>query len=148
MRRLLLTILMYSLWTFEGAICQDWLLDISSYQSSIELAEDGSRLILSNGLIERRIRLSPFTATTEYQHLGQASNTLLRSVRPEALVVLNGVQYAVGGCKPLPNGAFFEASWLEDAQPLDNAFRYDHISFPKTIPCFLKDTGKHLQIRY
>ena len=67
----------------------DWLIEPSPYRARIETAPDGASATLTNGLIARRIRLSPNAATTAFDDLVSGAS-LIRAVKPEAYVTLDG----------------------------------------------------------
>ncbi|MCK4872997.1 MAG: hypothetical protein KAS72_09750 [Phycisphaerales bacterium] len=66
---------------------------------------------MSNGLIRRTFRLAPNAATIGLDHLttGQA---LLRGVKPEAIIEIDGERYEVGGLKGQPNYAYLDPTWV------------------------------------
>ncbi|HTJ14536.1 MAG TPA: hypothetical protein VL547_21000 [Dinghuibacter sp.] len=72
----------------------DWLVGDLPHPAAIR--QDGAEVILDNGLVQRRIRLTPNAATVGY--LNETSGEqLLRAVTPEARVTLDGKTYAIGG---------------------------------------------------
>lgn len=86
----------------------DWLLLDESPQAGIYRDERARDLILDNGLIRRTIRLSPYAATIALDdHRTGAS--LLRSVRPEALVTIDGQPLRIGGAAGQENHAYLTA---------------------------------------
>ncbi|WP_020607236.1 hypothetical protein [Spirosoma spitsbergense] len=110
---------------FEG----DWLLKPVSQKAGIYQTNGGKDLILSNGLVSRRFRVSPNLATVDYQNLA-TSEQFVRSVRPEALLTLNGKVYPVGGLYGQPEHAYLREEWLDrfTAHPTDFQFRTFTIS--------------------
>jgi len=101
----------------------DWLLDSSPYQAQVLTNTDGRELKLSNGLLARTFRLSPNASTVGLDNLitGEA---LLRGVKPEASVEIDGVRYEIGGLKGQPNYAFLRAEWIEQLRADPAAFRF------------------------
>lgn len=99
----------------------DWLLDNSSYKSHIQ--ESGDEIILSNGLIERVIKISPNAATIKLDNL-YSGQSFLRGVKPEAEVTINGVNYEVGGLKGQPNYAFLKEEWIDQLSNSPSAMQY------------------------
>ena len=57
---------------------------------------NGSSLILSNGLISREFTLIPDFGTVDFRSESQ-KRSILRAISPEAYVTLDGIQYAIGG---------------------------------------------------
>ena len=62
---------------------------------------DGREVVLDNGLVRRVIRLAPNAATVAFENL-MTGESIIRAVRPEASVVLDGVRYEVGGLRGQP----------------------------------------------
>ncbi|QDT73121.1 alpha-galactosidase [Lacipirellula limnantheis] len=86
----------------------DWLLSDKPLAAGIYRDEQSRDLILDNGLIRRTIRLSPYAATIALDdHRTGAS--LLRSVRPEALVTVDGQPWRIGGAAGQENHAYLMA---------------------------------------
>lgn len=86
----------------------DWLLSDEPPGAGIYRDEQSRDLILDNGLIRRTIRLSPYAATIALDdHRTGAS--LLRSVRPEALVTVDGQPWRIGGAVGQANHAYLTA---------------------------------------
>lgn len=94
------------------AAAADWLLDNSPYKARIEVSDDGREAILSNGLIRRVLRLKPNAATVAFDDL-RTGQSLLRGVKPEAVVELDGQTFAVGGLVGQPNLAFLRPDWVD-----------------------------------
>ncbi len=74
----------------------DWLLDASPYRARIEVAADASSVTLTNGLLARRLRLQPNAATVAFEDLVTGAS-LVRAVKPEAEVTIDGKHFAIGG---------------------------------------------------
>ena len=68
----------------------DWLLCENQFKAGLYKSADGKEIILSNGLVRRHIRLTPNAATVALD-CTITTQSLLRSVRPEAVVQLNGL---------------------------------------------------------
>ncbi|MDX9754760.1 MAG: hypothetical protein RBU29_12420 [bacterium] len=93
----------------------DWLIDPSPYQASLYRNEVGNELIMTNGLIRRVWRLTPNVACVAFDDLTQGKS-LLRAVRPEAALSIDGHPLDVGGLMGQPNHAFFFHDWLDTMQ--------------------------------
>ncbi len=100
---------------------KDWLLDNSGYTASV--IQKGDVVIIDNGLINRTIRITPNAATIEFKNL-TTSESLLRSIKPEAEVSINGKTYAVGGLIGLKEHGYFLEEWINDLTSDGNAFQY------------------------
>lgn len=95
-----------------GVVTADWLLDNTPYKARIEVSADGREAVLSNGLIRRVLRLKPNAATVAFDDL-RTGQSLLRGVKPEAMVELDGQSIAVGGLVGQPNLAFLRPDWVD-----------------------------------
>ncbi len=110
-------------WVFAAAAAQpDWLIDRSPFRARVNISADGRELELNNGLIRRVIRLEPNAATVALDSL-VTGESLLRGVKPEALVELDGKRFEVGGLKGQPNYAFLRPKWIADLRADPAAFR-------------------------
>lgn len=92
-----------------GAVAQDWLVDPIPYRTKSTLVGDGKQIIISNGLIERRFLLSPNAATVGFRNLTNGE-TILRGIKPEATVTLDGIEHSIGGLVGQENYAFLDPS--------------------------------------
>ncbi len=101
----------------------DWLIDASSYRAQVVTNADGREIKLSNGLLARTFRLAPNAATVGLDNLitGEA---LLRGVKPEAILEIDGVRYEIGGLKGQPNYAFLRPEWIEQLRADPAAFHF------------------------
>ena len=89
----------------------DWLIDPTSFEAGVFRSADGSELVLSNGMVRRAFRLEPNFACVG---LDRGRTALLRAVRPEARVQIDGQWHDVGGLVGQPNHAYLDPAWLED----------------------------------
>lgn len=98
----------------------DWLTEHPGQIAKVNRAGEKD-LIISNGLISRTIRLTPNAATVSLKNL-VTSEEYIRSVKPEALVVIDGVSYPVGGLKGQKEHGYFLPGWLDNMYSESNAF--------------------------
>jgi hypothetical protein len=99
----------------------DWLLDPAPFRAQVTTNTAASELVLANGLLARTFRLRPNAATIG---LDLKSQALLRGVKPEAVIKINGTSYEIGGLKGQPNYAFLRPEWVDNMIVASNAFRY------------------------
>ena len=78
---------------------------------------------MNNGLLRRVIRLQPNAATVALDNL-VSGESLLRGVKPEALVEIDGKRFEIGGLKGQPNYAFLRPEWIEGLLADPAAFRF------------------------
>ena len=138
----------------------DWLLENIDAKPQLYRTEKGL-LVFSNGLISRTFTLGPNVATVGLSNLS-IDKEFLRSVRPEAEVVIDGLTFNVGGLTGQPVYNFLKESWLKEmkADPTsfkfvdyklsENKKRFDwkkrHEWMPKDMPWPVP--GKELTFRY
>ena len=102
----------------------DWLVDASdAYRSSIRDGEGGRGITLSNGLVRRSFRLRPGAATVALDNL-RTGASLLRAVGPEARLVVDGAEIAVGGLVGQTDRAYLRPEWLDAMTPTPDALAF------------------------
>ncbi len=99
----------------------DWLLCENQFKAGLYKSADGKEIILSNGLVRRHIRLTPNAATVALD-CTITTQSLLRSVRSEAVVQLNGKVYAVGGLVGQPVHNYLKREWVDGLKADPEAF--------------------------
>jgi hypothetical protein len=101
----------------------DWLIDDSSFKAGVFCGRQPDQIVLANGLIARTFRLTPNAATVGLDNLvnGEA---ILRGVKPEAVVEIDGTPYNIGGLKGQPNHAFLRPEWVDQLRADPAAFRF------------------------
>ncbi|MFK7769298.1 MAG: hypothetical protein AB8B55_18900, partial [Mariniblastus sp.] len=115
----------------------DWLIDNSGFKSKFESetpsqnAESQKFFRLTNGLVTRRFLFDSATGATVGLKNESNDTTVLRAVRPEAVVTINGTEYLVGGLTGQPNHAYLLDEWLDEMRPAENSLQL--ISY-KTSP--------------
>ena len=86
----------------------DWLIDARPFPAHVYRGTAANELVLANGLIARTFRLAPNAATVGLDHLVTGA-AMLRGVKPEAVVEIDGQRFEVGGLTGQPNYAFLRA---------------------------------------
>lgn len=100
----------------------DWLIDSSEYRASVH-KNGSSELVLTNGLISRTFRVRPNAATVAIRnHATDAS--VLRGVKPEARIMLDGHEFSIGGLIGQPNYAYLLPEWKESLTGDKTAFQF------------------------
>jgi len=101
----------------------DWLVaDQQWIARAIERPEQ-RELVLDNGLLRRTFRTTPNFATIDFTNL-MTGATILRGVKPEAVIGLNGSRFEVGGLKGQPDYAYLDPAWLAEMSTDPNAFQF------------------------
>ena len=99
----------------------DWLVQPFRQPASVEKTDN--QLTLDNGLIQRTFVTSPNFATVDYTNQITGSS-LLRGIKPEAVLTINGCQFEVGGLKGQPDYAYLDLDWVSDLTSDGNAFQF------------------------
>jgi hypothetical protein len=101
----------------------DWLIDPAPFVAHITPDASGGEAELANGLIRRVLRLRPDAATVAFDDL-MSGQSLLRSVRPEAQIELDGTNFEIGGLAGQPIHNYLSASWLDSLTANPSAFHF------------------------
>ncbi len=112
---------------------RDWLVDAPEQEAVVCRSEDGRDLYLANGLILRRLRLTPNVATVRFNDL-RTGQSLLRGVKPEARVSVDGVVHDVGGLRGQPNHAYLREEWIDQLEDAPGALRCVRVSSGEIEP--------------
>ncbi len=100
---------------------RDWLIDGSGYTARCVHDPLSEHLVLENGLVRREWRLGSAGACIGFDDL-VGDRSLIRSVRPEARVRIDGKEHAVGGLIGQPDHAYLTPAWLREMRPDPEAF--------------------------
>jgi hypothetical protein len=111
-----LGLLLFSCTTRDSEMRADWLIDPSAYQAKLE-KHGSDRVSLTNGLVSRTFLLAPNAATIGFDNL-ETGQSMLRGVKPEAEITLNGKAYPIGGLTGQPNYAYLTEEWISRLVPI------------------------------
>ena len=101
---------------------KDWLIDNSQFHARV-VQQSKTEFAIENGLIRRTFRLSPNAATVALDNL-MTGESMVRAVKPEAELEIDGAKYPVGGLVGQPNLAFLRPDWLDAMHADPNAFQF------------------------
>ncbi|WP_419698948.1 alpha-galactosidase [Mucilaginibacter sp. NFX135] len=101
----------------------DWLLNPTAYKAVIKATASGKEIVLNNGLVKRTFRLSSNLVCTDYTNLINGQQ-LLRSVKPEARLTINGKTYNVGGLVGQKENAYLLPEWIDHFSAGINDFQF------------------------
>jgi hypothetical protein len=90
----------------------DWLIDQPKQKADVYITTDKKNIVLYNGLVRRSFRIEPNIACTDFQNMSSGQQ-LLRAVRPEAIVTINGQQVNVGGLIGQKEKAYLTESMVD-----------------------------------
>lgn len=126
-------------------LTHDWL--VSAVPTHAEVVKEGSNEIsLENGLIRRVFRISPNAATVALDNL-MTGESMLRAVKPEAELVIDGHVWAVGGLNGQPNLAFLRRDWLNHMTADPGSFQFKEYRVGPTKAPFQWKQGRHSEGR-
>ena len=119
-RCLLLALMLLSLYPLVSMAQQaDWLIKPTTQKAVISIQKN--KLILDNGLVRRVFLLDPNASCISYINLSNGQE-LLRSIEPEARLVLNGNSYNVGGLSGQKEKAYLRLEVENNLQKKDSDF--------------------------
>lgn len=95
----------------------DWLIHPGAAKAGVYRGEKPHELVLDNGWARRTFSLEPGVATIGLEHRGSGEQ-FVRSVKPEALLTLNGTDYAVGGLDGQPVHNYLRGDWVDAMKPV------------------------------
>lgn len=104
-------------------ISEDWLVKQIKEPVTIEKSLDGKEIILSNGLISRTFRIQPNAATIAYDNL-MTGESIIRGIKPEAIVELDGHKYQVGGLQGQLEYAYLQPGTIDTLSSNPDAFHF------------------------
>jgi hypothetical protein len=109
----------------------DWLIDPSPFHATITTNDNTGEVALENGLVRRVFKLSPDAATVAVDDL-MTGESVLRSVRPEAEVWLDGKKFDVGGLNGQPVHNYLNPAWLTRMTANPAAFHFVGLTVGRT----------------
>jgi len=109
--------------TFAQDCSGDWLLQPVTEPVTVERSADGKDLVLGNGLIRRTFCLQPNAATVAYDNL-MTGTSILRGVKPEATVQIDGRKLDIGGLRGQVEYAYLRPEWVDTLTGDPNAFQF------------------------
>jgi hypothetical protein len=124
------------------AVKTDWLIQPPKAKAGVYRSADGKELALDNGLIRRVFRLLPNAAAVAFDN-AVTGEALLRAVKPEALLELDGARYDIGGLTGQPDLAYLRPDWLDVLRGDPNAFQYAGFTTGRTTARFAWKRVRH-----
>lgn len=108
---------------FDQTPVRDWLIEPPAQKAGVYLSQNKKDIILYNGLVKRSFRIGPNLACIDFRNLSSGQQ-LLRAIRPEAFVSINGEQFAVGGLIGQKEKAYLMPNWIDGFKAGENDFQY------------------------
>ena len=107
--------------TTNKEVNKDWLIDNTNYIAQITTTD--KQILIENGLVRRSFMLNPNLACIDYTNL-TTGQQLLRSIEPEAVVVIDNKTYAVGGLSGQKEKAYLNLDWEKNLYAKDADFYF------------------------
>jgi len=95
-----------------SANAEDWLIGRTHPAATVSEDAGGRQVSLSNGIVRRVWRLKPDCATVAFDNL-VAGASIIRGVKPEAMLTVDGADIPVGGLTGQPEYAYLQPAWLD-----------------------------------
>ena len=89
--------------------------------------------MLYNGLVKRVFRISPNVACIDYKNLSNGQQ-LLRAVKAEARLTIDGKDYNVGGLYGQHENAYLLPEWIDNFRDSSNDFHFIKYAVGKIQP--------------
>lgn len=101
----------------------DWLIEKNVSHADIYQSEDGKDIILYNGLLKRSFRIQPNVACVDFVNLSTGEQ-MLRAVKPEATLTINGKNVNVGGLYGQKQNAYLLKESVDSFKANEQDFQY------------------------
>jgi len=111
----------------------DWLVKPVISRAEVYQSQDKKNLILFNGLVKRVFRITPNVACIDYTNMTNGQQ-LLRAIKPEAQIILDGKIYNIGGLKGQQEKAYLQPEWVDGFKVGENDFQFVDYKVTKLIP--------------
>ncbi len=106
----------------KSAPKRDWLVQRMDQKTGVFRTGNENEVAMTNGLIRRTWRVVPNGATVAFDNL-MTGASIMRGVKPEARVELDGQDYEVGGLAGQPDYAYLQPDWLDKMTASPDAFQ-------------------------
>ena len=100
----------------------DWLIRAPKEKARLLIVSE-REIALDNGLVRRTFRLAPNAATVALDNRMNGAS-MLRAVKPEAILEIDGVSYPVGGLTGQPDLAYLTDEWIDAMKGDPAAFQF------------------------
>lgn len=111
----------------------DWLIKPVSDKAEVHISPDKKELVLFNGLLRRSFVVTPAVACVDFRNMSN-DQQLLRAVKPEARVTINGREYTIGGLAGQPENAYLRPEWIASMTPLNSDFVFRNYTIELLTP--------------
>ncbi len=112
---------------------EDWLVKPVGSRAEVYQTQDKKNLVIFNGLVKRVFRITPNVACIDYTNMTNGQQ-LLRAIKPEAQLTINGTKYNVGGLKGQQEKAYLIPQWVDQFEIGNNDFVFQHYTIKELTP--------------
>ena len=117
----------------ENSPVNDWLVKPVKEQAVVYQTNNGKDIVLYNGLTKRTFRLFPNVACIDYKNISNGQQ-LLRAVKAEARLTIDGKDYNVGGLYGQRENAYLLPEWIDGFKDSSTDFHFVRYSTDKIQP--------------
>jgi hypothetical protein len=107
----------------RAAIEADWLVTSAGRPTAVYRGDADNEIIMTNGLISRTWRIAPNGATVAFDNL-TTGTPIIRGVKPEAVVEIDGKSYDIGGLVGQEEYAYLRPEWIDGMKSDPGAFQF------------------------
>lgn len=97
----------------------DWLLSKPIQHAAVYEDKKNNQIVFYNGLIRRSFVMKPDVACIDFTNV-TTGQQLIRAIQPEAKLMVNGVNYQIGGLKGQREKAYLLPSWIKQFSSNDD----------------------------
>ncbi|MEZ6103489.1 MAG: hypothetical protein R3E01_31475 [Pirellulaceae bacterium] len=101
---------------------RDWLVEAIDRKAGLYRGTHPAELVLDNGLLRRSFLVAPNVACVDFRQLA-SDESLLRAIRPECRVTIDGREYEVGGLQGQPIQNFLRHQWYDNLRSSETALQ-------------------------
>ena len=105
----------------QGLPAKDWL--VQPISDSVTIDTSHQQFVISNGLLRRTFLQQPNLACVDFLNL-TTGQQLIRSIEPEARLVINGITYQVGGASGQAEKAYWQNNFSKNLRSSDSDFHW------------------------
>lgn len=98
---------------FNPSVPEDWLVAAPTAKANVYSDDKAESIVLYNGLVRRSFIMSPNFACYDFQNISTGQQ-LLRAIRPEAKLIIDGKEYNVGGVLGQKEKAYLQQDWIKN----------------------------------
>ena len=100
---------------------KDWL--VLPITDSVTIDTSHQKFVISNGLLRRTFLQQPNLACVDFLNL-TTGQQLIRSIEPEARLVINGITYQIGGASGQAEKAYWQNNFSKNLRSSDSDFHW------------------------